>query len=65
MGVNKKRQNELKALGFLLQNDKEHFSVRILSRAGNYTTNEIKNINIRESITKEEYMLKYKKGGEG
>lgn len=45
MGVNKKRQNELKALGFLLQNDKEHFSVRMLSRAGNYTTEEMKNIN--------------------
>ena len=45
MGVNKKRQNELKALGFLLQNDKEHFSVRILSKAGNYTTEEMKNIN--------------------
>ena len=42
--MNKKRQAELKALGFLLQNDKEHFAVRLLSRAGNYTTEEIKNI---------------------
>ena len=45
MAVNKVRQKELKALGFLLQNDKEHFAVRILGRAGNYTTEEMKNIN--------------------
>ena len=43
--VNKKRQAELKALGFLLHNDKEHFAVRFLSRAGNYTTEELKNLN--------------------
>lgn len=45
MAVNSKRQKELKALGFLLQNDKEHFAVRFLSRAGNFTTEELKNIN--------------------
>ena len=67
MGVNKKRQNELKALGFLLQNDKEHFSVRILSKAGNYTTEEMKNINYladkyeRETL-KEEYFRDINKG---
>ena len=44
MTVNAKRQAELKELGFLLQNDKEHFAVRILSRAGNYTSNEMENI---------------------
>ena len=43
--VNKKRQAELKAQGFLLQKDKEHFAVRFLSRAGNYTTEELKNLN--------------------
>ena len=36
MAVNVKRQGELKELRFLLQNDKEHFAVRILSKAGNY-----------------------------
>ena len=45
MAVNQKRQKELKALGFLLQNDKEHFAVRFLSRAGNFTTEELANIN--------------------
>ncbi|MDD3224354.1 MAG: 4Fe-4S binding protein [Clostridium sp.] len=43
--VNAKRQKELKALGFLLQNDKEHFSVRLLSKAGNFTVEELSNIN--------------------
>lgn len=45
MGVTANRQKEMKALGFLLQNDKEHYAVRILSRAGNYTATELKNIN--------------------
>ena len=45
MAVNQKRQKELKALGFLLQNDKEHFAVRFLSRVGNFTTEELGNIN--------------------
>ena len=44
MAVNVKRQSELKELGFLLQNDKEHFAGRILSKAGNYTTEELGNI---------------------
>lgn len=44
MAVNAKRQKELKDLGFLLQNDKEHFAVRLLSRAGNFTVEELKNI---------------------
>lgn len=44
MAVNAKRQKELKALGFLLQNDKEHFAVRFLSRAGNFTVQEIRDI---------------------
>lgn len=44
MAVNAKRQKELKALGFLLQNDKEHFAVRLLSKAGNFTTKELKDI---------------------
>lgn len=44
MAVNPKRQKEMKSLGFLLQNDKEHYSVRFLSRAGNYNTEELKNI---------------------
>lgn len=44
MAVSAKRQKELKALGFLLQNDKEHFAVRILSRAGNFTVDEMKSI---------------------
>ena len=39
-----KRVTELKGLGFLLQNDKEHFSVRFLSRAGNMTSEEMINI---------------------
>ena len=43
--VNAKRQKELKALGFLLQNDHEHFAVRFLGRAGNFTAEELKNIN--------------------
>lgn len=45
MAVNAKRQKEMKALGFLLQNDKEHYAVRVLSRAGNYTVEEINSIN--------------------
>ncbi|NLK94773.1 MAG: 4Fe-4S binding protein [Clostridiales bacterium] len=45
MGVTANRQKEMKSLGFLLQNDKEHYAVRILSKAGNYTTSELKNIN--------------------
>lgn len=44
MAVNAKRQKELKALGFLLQNDKEHFAVRFLSRAGNFTIKELRDI---------------------
>lgn len=44
MSVNAKRQKDLKALGFLLQNDKEHFAVRFLSKAGNFTTDELRNI---------------------
>lgn len=43
--VNAKRQKEMKALGFLLQNDKEHYAVRFLSRAGNFTVEELNNIN--------------------
>ncbi|MEG1256099.1 4Fe-4S binding protein [Clostridium sp.] len=38
------RITELKGLGFLLQNDKEHFSVRFLSRAGNMTSEEMINV---------------------
>ena len=44
MAVNKKRQAEMKGLGFLLQNDKEHYAVRFLSRAGNYTTDELEKL---------------------
>lgn len=43
--VNAKRQKEMKALGFLLQNDKEHYAVRFLSKAGNFTVKELNNIN--------------------
>jgi dissimilatory sulfite reductase (desulfoviridin) alpha/beta subunit len=43
--VNQNRQKEMKALGFLLQNDKEHFAVRFLSKAGNFTVEELNNIN--------------------
>jgi dissimilatory sulfite reductase (desulfoviridin) alpha/beta subunit len=43
--VNEKRQKEMKALGFLLQNDKEHYAVRFLSRAGNFTIEELNSIN--------------------
>lgn len=43
--VNTKRQKEMKSLGFLLQNDKEHYSVRFLSKAGNFTVEELNNIN--------------------
>lgn len=43
--VNAKRQKEMKALGFLLQNDKEHYAVRFLSKAGNFTVEELSNIN--------------------
>ncbi|GEP63811.1 sulfite/nitrite reductase [Clostridium beijerinckii] len=43
--VNEKRQKEMKALGFLLQNDREHYAVRFLSRAGNFTVEELNNIN--------------------
>ena len=42
--VNGKRQKELKALGFLLQNDKEHFAVRFLSRSGNFTVKELRDL---------------------
>lgn len=42
--VNAKRQKELKSLGILLQNDKEHFAIRFLSRAGNYTAEELNNL---------------------
>lgn len=44
MAVNKKRQAEMKGLGFLLQNDREHYAVRFLSRAGNYTTDELEKL---------------------
>lgn len=44
--VNASRQKELKSLGFLLQKDKEHFAVRFLSGAGNFTVDELKSINI-------------------
>lgn len=44
MAVNEKRQKELKGLGLLLQNDKEHFAARLLSRAGNFTVEELKDI---------------------
>lgn len=44
MAVNRERQNKLKGEGFLLQNDREHYAVRILSRAGNYTAREMKDI---------------------
>ncbi|WP_297418244.1 4Fe-4S binding protein [Clostridium sp.] len=43
--VNAKRQKEMKALGFLLQNDKEHYSVRFLSKAGNFAIEELNMIN--------------------
>lgn len=43
--VNAKKQKEMKALGFLLQNDKKHYSVRFLSKAGNYTVEELNMIN--------------------
>ncbi|WP_294373627.1 4Fe-4S binding protein [uncultured Clostridium sp.] len=42
--VSAQRQKELKAVGFLLQNDKEHYAVRFLGRAGNFTTEELKNL---------------------
>lgn len=42
--VNAQRQKELKALGCLLQNDKEHFAIRLLSRAGNFTAQELRDI---------------------
>lgn len=42
--VNAQRQKELKALGFLLQNDKEHFAVRLLSKSGNFTVQELRDI---------------------
>lgn len=45
MAVNANRQKELKALGFLLQNDKEHFAVRFLGRAGNFSVDELNKIN--------------------
>ena len=44
MAVNAKRQNELRALGFILQNDREHFSVKFLSKAGSFTVQELRNI---------------------
>ncbi|RMC96803.1 (4Fe-4S)-binding protein [Clostridium autoethanogenum] len=43
--VSASRQKEMKALGFLLQNDKEHYAVRFLSKAGNFTVEELNNIN--------------------
>lgn len=43
--VNVNRQKKMKALGFLLQNDKEHYAVRFLSKAGNFTVEELNNIN--------------------
>lgn len=45
MMVNEKRQKEMKALGVLLQNDKEHYAVRFLSKAGNFTVKELNNVN--------------------
>ena len=42
--VNANKQKEMKGLGFLLQNDKEHYSVRFLSRAGNFTVEELNSI---------------------
>lgn len=44
MAVNPKRQKELRTLGFVLQNDKEHFSVKFLSKAGSFTIHELRNI---------------------
>lgn len=41
---NQKKIAELKSLGFLMQSDKQHFSVRILSKAGNFTTKEMEYI---------------------
>ena len=41
---NKKKIAELKGFGFLLQNDNEHFSVRFISKAGNFTTSEMESI---------------------
>lgn len=41
---NQKQVTELKSLGFLMQKDKQHFSVRFLSKAGNFTTEEISHI---------------------
>jgi len=45
MMVNAKRQKEMKVLGFLLQNDKQHYAVRFLSKAGNFTVEELNNVN--------------------
>lgn len=44
MAVSLKRQAELKALGFLLQNDRKHYAVRFLGRAGNFTIEELASI---------------------
>ena len=44
MVVGLKRQVELKALGFLLQNDRKHYAVRFLGRAGNFTVEELASI---------------------
>ena len=44
MAVNAKRQKDLRALGFVLQNDREHFSVKFLSKAGSFTVQELRNI---------------------
>lgn len=44
MAVSVKRQAELKALGFLLQNDRKHYAVRFLGRAGNFTVEELSSI---------------------
>lgn len=44
MAVSTKRQAEMKALGILLQKDRKHYSIRFLSRAGNYTSEELRNL---------------------
>lgn len=44
MAVNAKRQKDLRALGFVLQNDREHFSVKFLSKAGSFTVQELRDI---------------------
>ena len=44
MAVDAKRQKELRTLGFVLQNDKEHFSVKFLSKAGSFTVQQLRGI---------------------